>query len=659
MPLPVPNLDDRRFQDLVDDAKRLVQRRCPEWTDHNVSDPGVTLIETFAYMTDQLLYRLNRVPDRIYLKFLDLIGLRMLPPTPASVPVTFWLAAPASTTLTIATATRVGTLRTQAQESIEFATTGELVLPPRKLVLVRTTATRTSDDDEPRPGTADRTPLLTAGTPFPVFGDLPAPGDALLIGLDDPAPRCAIRIDFDGRVEGIGVNPERPPLVWEAWTGDGEWTACEVTLDETGGFNRPGSVIVHVPADHQVSIVDGDRAGWLRARVTEPDEGQPPYTSSPVLHALSACTVGGTTLAVHGEVVEHEDLGVSEGVPGLTLRLSRSPVLAGAGDLVVEVSTDEGWQAWTQVDDFADSGPADRHFVLDAYPGLVVFGPAVREPGGSLRQYGAVPPAGAAVRIRKYATGGGRIGNVTTGAVRTLKSSVPFVASVENLHPAQGGVDGESLEEAKARGPLLLRSRGRAVTAEDYEALTKQAAPEIARVHCVPAGEGASAAGAVRVLIVPSAASEDGRIRFENLLPAEKTLAAIAEALEDVRIVGTRVSIEPPLYRGITVVARLVARPRVNAERLRTDALRSLYGFLSPLPGGGLEGEGWPFGRPVQSGEIFGLLQRVQGVDVVEDVRIFSADPVTGKRGQEAHRINLEASSLVFSYDHQIRVEEH
>jgi predicted phage baseplate assembly protein len=289
----------------------------------------------------------------------------------------------------------------------------------------------------------------------------------------------------------------------------------------------------------------------------------------------------------------------------------------------------------------------------------VIFGPAVREPGGSLRQYGAVPPAGAAIRIRMYATGGGRIGNVTTGTIRTLKSSVPFVASVENLHPAQGGVDGETLEEAKVRGPLLLRSRGRAVTAEDYEALTKQAAPEIARVRCIPAGEGASAAGAVRVLIVPSAASEDGRIRFENLLPVEKTLTTIAQALEDVRIVGTRVSIEPPLYRGITVVARLVARPRVNIERLRAQALRSMYTFLSPLPGGGPDGDGWPFGRPVQSGEIFGLLQRVQGVDVVEDVRIFSADPVTGKRGEQSHRINLEAGSLVFSYDHQIRIEEH
>src|SRR4051794_2404263 len=61
MSLPTPNLDDRTFQELVDEAKRYVQRRCPSWTNHNVSDPGVTLIETFAWMTDLLLYRLNRV----------------------------------------------------------------------------------------------------------------------------------------------------------------------------------------------------------------------------------------------------------------------------------------------------------------------------------------------------------------------------------------------------------------------------------------------------------------------------------------------------------------------------------------------------------------------------------------------------------------------
>src|SRR5215469_5251623 len=137
MPLPVPNLDDRRFQDLVDDAKRLVMRQCPEWTDHNVSDPGVTLIETFAFMTDLLLYRLNQVPDRIYVKFLDLIGLRMLPPTPATVEVTFWLSAAATTTLTVAAGTRVATLRTDTEDATVFGTKESLVIVPCSLLHVR------------------------------------------------------------------------------------------------------------------------------------------------------------------------------------------------------------------------------------------------------------------------------------------------------------------------------------------------------------------------------------------------------------------------------------------------------------------------------------------------------------------------------------------
>src|SRR6266487_5674937 len=94
MALPAPNLDDRRFQSLVDEAKRYVQQNCPEWSDHNVSDPGVTLIELFAWMTDLILYRLNRVPDRNYLKFLELLGVGLFPPTAARTGVTFWLSAP-------------------------------------------------------------------------------------------------------------------------------------------------------------------------------------------------------------------------------------------------------------------------------------------------------------------------------------------------------------------------------------------------------------------------------------------------------------------------------------------------------------------------------------------------------------------------------------
>src|SRR4029453_15194378 len=100
----------------------MVQRRCPEWTDHNVSDPGVTLIEAFATMVDQLLYRLNQVPDRHYVKFLELIGVRLFPPTAAQAPVTFRLSAPQADTVRIPAGTQVPTLRTEAEEAIPSTT---------------------------------------------------------------------------------------------------------------------------------------------------------------------------------------------------------------------------------------------------------------------------------------------------------------------------------------------------------------------------------------------------------------------------------------------------------------------------------------------------------------------------------------------------------
>jgi hypothetical protein len=122
MPLPAPQLDDRRFQDIVDQAKSLIPQYCPEWTDHNVSDPGVTLIELFAWMTDLLLYRVNQVPDKMYLSFLELIGVRLDPPRAARAPVTFHLSAAQSGDVTIPEDTEVATIRTGTSPAIVFST---------------------------------------------------------------------------------------------------------------------------------------------------------------------------------------------------------------------------------------------------------------------------------------------------------------------------------------------------------------------------------------------------------------------------------------------------------------------------------------------------------------------------------------------------------
>ncbi|MFI8106564.1 putative baseplate assembly protein [Streptomyces sp. NPDC086023] len=645
MSLPQPNLDDRRFQDLVDEAKRMVQQRCPEWSDHNVSDPGVTLIEAFAHMTDQLIYRLNRVPDKNHLAFLDLIGLTLYPPAAAWTDVTFWLSAPQPETVLVREGTEVATHRTETEEAVVFSTVGDLAVVPVELAVLATQSA------EPGAPAAERGPELAGGRGVPCFQPVPRPGDALLFGLSRPAPACVVALRLDFPVAGHGIDPEDPPLRWEAWTGE-EWTRCEVDRDGTGGFNRPGDVLVQLPPGHTASVEARTRAGWLRCVVTDRVPGRRAYSATPELLAAEAFTVGGTAPALHAERLGEELLGVSEGVPGQVFRLDRAPVVEGGPPFVVETPGREGaWESWEVVPHFAESGERSRHVRLDRATGEVSFGPAVREPDGRLRQYGAVPAKGVPVRVRAYLAGGGRRGNVARRALSVLRSSIPYVARVENRRAASGGVDGEDVANARLRGALALRSRERAVTAEDYEYLARQAAPQVARVRCVDAG-----GGGVRVLLVP-AAEDDGerQLEFGRLFCPPALLAKVSGQLDERRMLGTRLVVEPPYYQGVTVVAELLAVPGLPQARVRRDALAALYRYLNPLTGGP-DGRGWPFGRAVHSGEVYAVLQQVPGVDAVEGVLLFPADMETLRRLDQVERIPLDAGSLVFSYDHQVRV---
>ncbi len=644
MSLPVPNLDDRRFQSYVDDAKRLVQQRCPEWTDHNVSDPGVTLIETFAYMVDQLTYRLNLIPERNYLAFLDLIGLKLFPPSAARAAITFWLSAPQDDPVVIPRGTRVSTQRVEREDPVVFETLRPLTIHSCGLErAVSVGVEGLSSDHSERLGIEG----------FFCFGAIPIPGECLLLGLSDAAPSNIVVLRMQCHLEGVGVDPESPPLVWEAYDG-GKWIACDLERDETGGLNQPGDVILHVPAEHEVALIDGQRAGWLRCRVTEPEEGQPFYSASPSIEQLAAFIVGGTTQAVHALVVDDETLGLSEGVPAQHFGLRHTPAVPSEIPHVVEVAAGDGWEEWSEVDTFAASGPEDRHFMVDAVSGDVSFGPAVRLEDGTICYYGAVPPKGAPIRIRQYRSGGGQGGNVARHSLTVLRSKVPYVTAVTNREPAAGGVDGEEVENAKARGPISLRTLGRAVTVEDYEMLAKGAAPGIARVRCVPAA-GEDADG-VRVLVVPAVADdEDETMPFARLAPPPELLAQVAAELDQRRTIGARVVVEPPLFQGVTVVAQLRSRHFADPPRVRDDATSALYRYLHPIHGGA-EGAGWPFGRPVHAGEVYAVLQSVPGVELVEAVQLYPADPVTGMRGAVTQRLEIEPNALLFSYGHEVRV---
>ena len=460
MALPSPNLDDRRFQQLVDEAKRYVQQRAPEWTDHNVSDPGVTLIETFAYMVDQLLYRLNRVPEKNYSAFLDLLGIRLFPPAAATAEVDFWLSAPQPETVTLRAGAEVATARSETEEGVVFATTEELPIVPCELTRLVTAPVGGEQ--------VDRTTMLAEGRDIRCFQAAPAPGDAMLFGLPAAVPRCIVSVNLDSRVEGVGVDPRQPPLAWEAWDG-ARWLPCETGSDTTGGLNRPGEVIVYVPAGHTASVVAGTRGGWLRCRVTEPEPGPA------VLLGVADGPRGG---GVHRR--RHR----TRGTRGDCHRCASRDVRGGRGPAVRRDSAARSSSTGSRPSSRCPRTRAGR----GGGPWSTSATPRRRPSCGDRRDLGHVhvptrrtrarriaahvrrgAGEGRAVRVLRYRTGGGAGGNVARGAISVLRSSVPYIARVENREAARGGVDGESVDNAKLRAPDALRMQERAVTAEDYE----------------------------------------------------------------------------------------------------------------------------------------------------------------------------------------------
>ena len=648
MPLPAPNLDDRRFQDFVDDAKRLIQRRIPAWTDHNVHDPGITLIEAVATIADQLGYRLNQVPERHYRKFLDLLGITLRPPAAARADLTFRLSAPRPEPVRVPAGTQVATRRLPGEEQISFSTLTDLEIAAVSLTEVRAAPAVGDGPSE----LADLGPALAQGERVACFSGVPRPGDRFYAGLSAAAPRCVVLLRTDSEIEGLGVDPDHPPLRWEAFTGSG-WTGCEVEQDGTGGLNRPGDILLHLPPGQVPSLINGIRAAWVRAVVTQTAQDYPAYSRSPVLSRLSAACVGGTVAAIHADRMGGDVLGETDGSAGQRFPLARKPVLETGDVPVLEVSSSEGWQEWSCVPDFAGSGRDDPHFRLDRAAGVVEFGPAVRLTDGSMRSHGRVPPEGATVRLREYWTGGGSAGNVRAGALCVLRTPIPFVKSAGNRRPAGGGRDGETVDEAKLRAGRALRTGDRAVTAEDYEVIAGEAAGAAVRVHCVPP---ATPADPVRVLVLPDVVGYGpGRLPFAALTPGKDLLGRISAALDRRRMVGMRVVVEPPRYRGITVAVRLRARRDRDCERLAEDALAALYRWLHPRDGGP-GGFGWPFGRPVTLGDVHAALAGLPDLDYVEDARLYPADPVTGARAEAAQHVEVAADELPFSFDHQVQV---
>jgi predicted phage baseplate assembly protein len=213
--------------------------------------------------------------------------------------------------------TEVATPRTEVDEPVVFSTIADLPIVPCEFSNM---AAVTSDG-----AITDHTRLLAEGADAPAFSAVPVAGETMLVGLSAAVPSCAVLLRINCPVGGIGIDPRNPPLVWEAWNGSG-WSACEVDRDETGGLNKAGDVVLHVPGTHEQSVNARQRAGWLRCRVLPPDGVTPAYTRSPRISGIQAMTIGGTAEIAHAETVRNELLGTSDGAPGQRFTLQRRGV---------------------------------------------------------------------------------------------------------------------------------------------------------------------------------------------------------------------------------------------------------------------------------------------------------------------------------------------
>ncbi len=421
-------------------------------------------------------------------------------------------------------------------------------------------------------------------------------------------------------------------VVWEYFDAQ-KWVPL-VVIDGTKNLTQSGFLEFVAPDDMAASIKFAEERFFMRARL---EMGG--YVRQPLISRILTNTVE----AANVYTMREEVLGSSDGNPAQSFLLSQGPVLAGEiidvwekdaptpeelfelGDNACRPNTGgEGfWVRWRPMDSFFDSGPKARHYLRDGLQRRFSFGDG---------KQGMIPPqAHNGIICRRYQIGGGVRGNVNANSLTQLTRAVAYVDRCYNSIPAAGGADAETVDEAKARAPMMLKSRDRAVTAEDFEALALRASTAVARARCLPSRD---RDGEVRVVILPRA--DDRAVdASRRLLPAPELLRYVKNYLDERRLVATVVNVERPVYVEISLRVAIVRKVIGQSDRVKREIEDRLRKYLHPLLGG-KDGDGWPFGRAVYKADLAHLVEDIPGLDSVDEVTIYDED----------QRVAIEAARL-------------
>ena len=680
MPLPDIKLDDRTYETLVADAMRRIPGYTPEWTDFNDSDPGITLVQLFAWLEEMILYRLNKVPDKNFIEFLKLLNIELNPPAPAKGELTFHLSSPGPTSppgsppntdalvVLVPQATEVSTTQPDADGPIIFET-------DQPISVVGATLQALQSFDGALFTLVDQSNAINGQFFYP-FGPQPQAQAALYLGFDRSFPTNAgpylltiHAYTADLIQEGQGLSADlttaTPPVVavWEysSTVGSG-WQPLNPTEDTTSCLTSNGSVTFPGPANPaaiQAGLLrnPSDPAlFWLRYRIASVQGSG--YEVPPRLEDVVINTVTATNVVT----ITNEILGASDGSPNQSFLLANKPVLQDGFVLQVDENDSNGFQPWQMVDNFAGQSRTAKVFTLNVATGEVDFGDG--EQGKIPARFADLARSGqdlANIMAANYRWGGGSRGNVGAQTVTSLQSPIPYVDSVTNTRPMSGGQDEETLADAEGRAPQAIRTQSRAVTADDFVYLAQQTpGTRILRAQALPlrnpnieapgpSGSGlpvtaTPSPGALTIMVVPDSLSA-------KPVPTTQTLTSVANWLNSHRLITTELYVVAPTYREVEVDAQVIAQTTTNTDQVAQAVQKSLLNFFNPLTGGNA-GTGWDFGGTIYFSDIYRTILNTPGVARLATGAVTLC--VDGTKVPPATDFPLDQDELVYSEKHVI-----
>jgi len=623
MGLKIPRLDDTTFERLVKEARLLIGRYISRWTDHNVHDPGITFIELFAWLAELQMYHLDRITPDIYETFLKLVGITPSHARPASVDVTFNPNENKIYQITPGTPlfTTLGT------ERLFFSAADTVTLFPLELQSVQTVLQSQTIDNTAANGQDDMY--------FFPFGEAAPEGAELRMGFNTDFKDKEMLLTVDLKEDDLpllevgsaGVSSS-VELAWEYRVGR-EWEPFPLTKDTTFSFNRSGRIgFTGPPAE-----AGENGRYWIRCRI---DRGK--YEIVPIVNRVLLNTVPALQVeTVDGEILwqppDREGGGGGDGdMPGFTAVLKKAP--PGRGNLDIRVEGED----WEQVTDFELSGPGDRHYTFDPVNKKVTFGNGLN--GRAIRKSLTVTAT--------YKTTLGAGGNIPKGSTFYIPGYDDLQGT--NRKDAAGGIDPETVKNAKARAKKDFNTTFRSVTSGDYErSALETPGVRVARAKAVtgyhPDYPCIPLPGTVTVVVVPVA--REG----VTPVPGEKFLRAVLRHLDRRRLVTTGVHVIPPQYVKVSVSCKVYLKKKSSPENVEKRVLKALEAFLDPL-NGGPDKKGWDFGRSVYPSEIYRLIDDIEGVDYASGIS-FSTDE---KQYDPGEPVNISPIALVFSGNHRVEV---